>query len=317
MKRIMVLGATGDQGHPLLRRLIANDFEPIAALRNPDALKGTEFDNVSTVQAELSDVASLINAAKGTDAIAAHLPFTFDRAEAQMFGKHVVTAAQENDLKKIIFHTSCHIHHSDIGISAHDGRRDIEQAIIDSGIPYAIFESKVFMDNISRVWCKPGIVNKNTFGYPAGPDLKICWICLDDIAAFMVEALKQEDAPSGRFSVGGPEALTGFEVAEKLSAVTGREITFNSLTPDEFASAMSLLVTGSSDFVPGSIYDRMAQFYRWYNSQPESPLVVDLKEVLSIFPITPTPFEEWAKSHDWSDPNDPALAIRYAGASQS
>ena len=129
----------------------------------------------------------------------------------------------------------------------------------------------------------------------------------------MVEALKQDEAPNGRFAIGGPEALTGFEVAEKLSKVAGRKITFNSLTPDEFASAMSLLVTGSADFVPGSIYDRMAEFYRWYNSQPESPLVVNLEEVLSVFPIKPTPFLDWAQKHDWRDPNDPALAIRYAG----
>lgn len=314
MKKILVLGATGDQGHPLLRCLKANNFDAVAALRNPDALKGTEFHDIQTVHAELADRKSMIAAARDMDAIAAHLPFTFDRSEAKLFGDNLVAAAKENNLKKIVFHTSCYVHDTNIGITAHDGRRDIEQAIIDSDIPYAIFESKVFMDNITRIWCKPGIVNNDTFGYPAGPELKICWISLDDIAAFMVEAIKQKNAPNGRFPIGGPEPLTGFEVAEKLSEVTGRKITFNSLTPDEFASAMSLLVTGSTDYVPGSIYDRMAEFYRWYNSQPESPLVVDLEEVLSIFPIKPTPFLEWAKRHDWNDPNDPALAIRYAGA---
>ena len=39
MTRVLVLGATGDQGHPLLTRLMDAGFTPVAALRNPDALK--------------------------------------------------------------------------------------------------------------------------------------------------------------------------------------------------------------------------------------------------------------------------------------
>ena len=65
MERVLVIGATGDQGHPLLRRLIEEGYTPVAALRNPDALKGTEFDSVETVQADLMDQSSMINAAKG------------------------------------------------------------------------------------------------------------------------------------------------------------------------------------------------------------------------------------------------------------
>ena len=120
------------------------------------------------------------------DGIAANLPFTFDREEAQNFGANVAAAAKAASVKKVVFNTSCYVHDTDIGISAHDGRRDIENAIIESGVRYAIFEPKVFMDNITRVWCKPSIVTNNIFGYPAGPTLKVSWICLDDVAAFMV-----------------------------------------------------------------------------------------------------------------------------------
>ena len=316
MKKILVIGATGDQGHPLLRRLQSEGFEPYAAQRNPDAFAGTEFAAVKTVAANLMDKLSMIHAAKGMDAIAAHLPFTFDRAQATLFGQNIAAAAKENNLSKIVFNTSCYVHDKDLGIGGHDGRRDIEREIIASGVPYVIFEPKVFMDNFTRVWCKPSIVNNDILGYPAGPTLKVNWICLDDVAQFMVSALKHMDGPSGRFAIGGPQAMTGDEVAEKLSAVTGRKIEFQSLTPNEFAAAMSLLVTGSSEFEPGSIYERMAEFYRWYNSQPTSPLTVDLTDVLSVYPIKPTDFETWAAQHDWSNANDPALAIRMAGAAQ-
>lgn len=63
----------------------------------------------------------------------------------------------------------------------------------------------------------------------------------------------------------------------------GRPIVFRSLTPDDFASAMSLLVTGSAEVKPLSIYDGMAQFYRWYNAQGQSPLVVTPEEMARHF----------------------------------
>lgn len=313
MKRILVLGATGDQGHPLLTRLIAAGLTPVAGLRNPKALAGTEFAHVETVEADIYDEASMIAAAKGMDAIAAHLPFVFDRALAQKMGATIAAAGKANGLKRIVFHTSCHIADEDIGSPAMDGRRDIIKAIAGSGCEWAIIESRVFMDNMIRSWNKPSIVNKGIFAYPAKPDLKISWICLDDVAAFMVEALTNPDLPSGRYKVGGPEALVGDEVAATLSKVSGKQIVFKSLTPDDFASAMSLLVTGSAEVKPASIYDGMAQFYRWYNAQAISPLIVTPEEMAKHFKHKPASLAEWAARQDWNDPRDPALPTRLAG----
>lgn len=313
MKRVLVVGATGDQGHPLLTRMIAAGMTPVAALRNPNALAGTEFADVETVSADIYDEASMVAATAGVDAIAAHLPFVFDRARAQQMGANIAAAGRASGVKKIVFHTSCHIEDANIGSPAHDGRRDIMGAIAGSGCGWAIIESRVFMDNMIRSWNKPSIVNKGVFAYPAKPDLKISWICLDDVAAFMVEALARDDLPSGRYRVGGPEALTGGEVAAVLSEAAQRPITFQSLTPDAFASAMSLLVTGSPDVKPLSIYDGMAAFYRWYNAQAQSPLVVDPAEMARHFRHSPASLAEWAARQDWTDPRDPALAVRMAG----
>ena len=312
--RILTIGATGDQGHPLLERLQKAGMTPVAALRNPDAFAGTVFADVETVKADLYDEASMIAAAKGTDAIAAHLPFVFDKEQAGILGQNIAAAARANGLKKIVFNTSCFVAEEDIGNPAHDGRREIERHIMESGIPYAIFEPKVFMDNMIRMWSKPSIVKNAIFAYPAAPDLKISWVCLDDVAAFMVEALEREDLPSGRYAIGGPEPLVGDQVAAILSEAAGKEVTFRSLSPDEFASAMSLLVTGSADVVPNSVYDGMASFYRFYNTQPVSPLIADTEAMAASFSVQPTSLQEWAARQDWSNPGDPALAIRMAGA---
>jgi uncharacterized protein YbjT (DUF2867 family) len=313
MQRILVVGATGDQGHPLLLRLIAAGMTPVAALRNPRALAGTEFEAVETVAADLYDPQSMIAAASSMDGIAVHLPFVFDRDLARQMGENIAAAGKANGVGRIVFHTSCHVEDHDIGDPAHDGRRAIEAAIAASGCGHVFLESRVFMDNMIRSWNKPSIVNQGIFAYPAKPDLKISWICLDDVAALMVEALERDDLPSGRYKVGGPEALVGDEVAAVLSQVAGKPIRFQSLTPDEFASAMSLLVTGSAEVEPHSIYDGMARFYRWYNAQAVSPVVVDPAEMAQHFRYRPVSLKEWAARQDWNDPRDPALATRMAG----
>ena len=312
MKRIMVLGATGDQGHPLLTRLRTAGMTPVAALRNTAALARTEFAGTETVAADLYDTQSMIAAARGIDAIAAHLPFVFDLDLAKKLGDNIAAAARANGVKKIVFNTSCYVADFNNGDPAHDGRRYIEQAIAASGADYVIFEPKVFMDNMIRSWNKPSIVNNGIFAYPAKPGLKISWICLDDVAAFMVEALSRDDLPNGCYAIGGPEALIGDEIAVRLTKVAGKPITFKSLTPDEFASAMSMLVTGKADVEPLSIYDGMARFYRFYNSRPTSPLIADTKAIEQTFRHRPVSVETWAARQDWNDPRDPALAIRYA-----
>ena len=313
MARVLVLGATGDQGHPLIARLLEAGLTPVAALRNPNAFLGTEFAHVEVVEADLFDEQSLIAAAEGVEAIAAHLPFVFDQEAAAKLGRHIAAATVQNNVKKVVFNTSCFVAEEDNGNPAHDGRRAIEQAIMNSGAAFALFEPKVFMDNLIRSWNKPAIVKQGTFAYPAKPDLRISWICLDDVAAYMVEALTRDDIPSARYAIGGPEALVGDEVAERLSKVMGRTITFNSLTPDEFASDMSLLVTGSANVEPHSIYDGMASFYRFYNEQPISPLIADNASIDNVFNWRPVPFEQWAQRQDWTDVSDPALRLRMAG----
>lgn len=299
MQTILVFGATGDQGHALLCRLAAGGYKVRAATRQPESFLVDRYPGIEVVAADFDDQASLDRAAHGADGIVMHLPFTFDRTYAVRMGRGIAEAAKKARMKRIVFHTSCVVMDEDLGLSAHDGRRDIERELEASGVKCVFIRSAVFMDNIVRVWAKPAIVNHGIFAYPCKPDLRISWISQDDIAAYMVAAYTLV-APARHYLVGGPEILVGDEVAARLSRAIGRPIVFRSLHPDEFAGGMSKLVTGSANFEPGSMYDRIAEFYRWYNSQPVSPLAVDLRPVLAVMPVRPTPMLIWASDQNWS-----------------
>jgi uncharacterized protein YbjT (DUF2867 family) len=300
LSNILVLGASGDQGIPLVARLQGAGFAVTAGVRRADALSTTPFPELSTVLADITDTESLAKAFEGQDALVMHLPFEFDRAKAAAMGQTIADAASVSGLRKIVFNTSCFIADHDLDLSAHDGRRDIEKALEATGIPCVFIEPMVFMDNIIRIWSKPSIVQNGIFAYPAAETLKVNFICLDDVAQFMVAALQTDTADGKHVAVGGPDALTGHEMAEKISAAAGKSVRFESLPPAEFAARMSELVTGSREVVPLSIYDGMAQFYSWYNAQTQSPLTVNPEETARLLKIATTSADVWAARQDWT-----------------
>ena len=299
MNKILVYGATGDQGLPLIDELLKNGYKVRAASRNPNDFNAYNPVDVEAVKADLFDIESLRNISKDIDGIAMNLPFVFDKEIAKTWGENITSSGYDAGIKKIVFNTSCYVAPDDNGLAAHDGRRAIEKAMEESGMEYVVIRSMVFMDNLTRFWSKPSITNNNTFAYPCSPELKISWVCLEDVAKFMVASLSSSSMKADKIYVGGPEILLGKEVAERFSRALGREIIFKSLEPQNFAGAMSKLVTGSEVYEDQSIYGGMAAFYSWYNQQNPSPLAVDMNPLYKSLNLKPTYFEDWIKSHNW------------------
>lgn len=300
IEKVMVIGASGDQGIPLVSALLENGAEVVCGARRLDAMAATPHAGLATVIADINDVASLEAAFAEVDAVAMHLPFEHDVELAAIFGQNIAAAAKASGLKKIVFNTSCYVTDTDLGLGGHDGRRRIEQSIRDCGVDHVILRPVVFMDNAARVWLKPAIVNNDKFVYPASEQLQISWICLEDLGKLLAYATLNEGISNETITVGGPEPLTGHEVAERISAAAGRTVAFDSISPQMFAENMSELVTGSREVDPDSVYSGMAKFYQWYNEQETSPLAIEPTSFSAKFPLKLKSYQEWASQQDWS-----------------
>ncbi|HIN39121.1 MAG TPA: NAD-dependent epimerase/dehydratase family protein, partial [Flavobacteriales bacterium] len=158
MNRVLVYGASSDQGIPLINALIRKGYNVRAVTRNPEKYKNEITSNIETIKADLYDIETLKEASKGVDSIAMNLPFVFDKSIAKEWGLNITSAAAEMGVRKIVFNTSCYVAPNDNGLEAHDGRRQIEKAIENSGMDYVVIRSLVFMDNLLRFWSKPSIV---------------------------------------------------------------------------------------------------------------------------------------------------------------
>ena len=195
--KILVLGATGNVGTPLVKALVAKGENVKAASRTGKAVEGAEgvvfnYTDPDTFGPALDGVdrAYVMLASGSVDAIGLLTPVL----EAA-FAKKV----------KVVFQ-------SVFGVDADDSipYRQIEIAIEKSGVPYVILRPNWFSDNFHTYW-KAGI-DHGQIAVPAG-DGKSSFIDARDIAASAAAALTT-DAFNGRAfnltGVGVPADYAGF-----------------------------------------------------------------------------------------------------------
>jgi uncharacterized protein YbjT (DUF2867 family) len=127
---------------------------------------------------------------------------------------------------------------------------------------------------------------------PLSADSPVSWISHEDLAAYVIEALRRPHLAGQAFDVGGPDALTGHEVAQVLSSVTGRPVTPFQVPLDELAASLGSVMGPAMGA-------EIATHYGWIQRQPASLFAIDLWPTLAELPVRPTSFADWAAAHDW------------------
>ncbi|EHS49292.1 NmrA family protein [Rhizobium sp. PDO1-076] len=221
--KILVLGATGNVGTPLVKALVAKGENVKAASRTGKAVEGAEgvvfnYTDPDTFGPALDGVdrAYVMLASGSVDAIGLLTPVL----EAA-FAKKV----------KVVFQ-------SVFGVDADDSipYRQIEIAIEKSGVPYVILRPNWFSDNFHTYW-KAGI-DHGQIAVPAG-DGKSSFIDARDIAASAAAALTT-DAFNGRaFNLTGPQALSYGEAATIIAKTIGKPVGYSAISDEAFIAMLT------------------------------------------------------------------------------
>lgn len=222
-ERILVLGATGHVGTPLVSQLVAEGRTVRAASRKGTPVPGTEavrfdFGDPDTFDTALDGVSRAFVLAPGgtTDAKAVLTPF-LERALAQRVGV---------------------VLQSVLGVDADDSipYRQVELQIERSGVPFVILRPNWFADNFHTSWL-PGI-GQGTIAVPAAAG-KSSFIDVRDIAASAAAALVTDRFDGRAFNLTGPEAYGYAEAAAILSRVAGRPIAYTPIDDDAFVAMLT------------------------------------------------------------------------------
>jgi hypothetical protein len=149
------------------------------------------------------------------------------------------------------------------------------------------------------MFCLVGSSRRGFYKYPHEPTMKANWICLDDVAKFMIAALNRDDLIGERIVIGGPQALLPGEIASTLSQALGKPISFEYITPLHYGELVHDLFSDVFPLDRESYAAALDDFYIYNNKTNGRSFLVDMRPVLERIPIELTPLADWAKEQDW------------------
>ncbi|MEV0198819.1 NAD(P)H-binding protein [Nonomuraea sp. NPDC050691] len=212
---ILVAGATGNVGRPLVEQLLAAGHRVRALTRDP-AAAGLPAA-AEAVAGNLADTASLAAAFDGVGA--AHL-ITFNGADFSPLtnGPEIVALAEQAGLRKVTI------------LKGDVGKSPLEEAVEAGKLEWTSLAPVEFMSNALE-WAEAirteGVVRE---GFP---EAKSAMVHDADIAAVAAAALTGDGHGGQEYWLTGPEALTPADKVRTISEVLGREVRYVPLSTDE------------------------------------------------------------------------------------
>lgn len=255
---------------------------------------------------DLYDPATYRAALEGADYVFYTHPLQARAERATLVGR-VGQAAAELGIRRVVWNTSSWIPDRPGDPFTYGANTAGVNALWRSGAPATVLGPVLFMDNLLTNWARPFIVNEGRYVYPHAPHLEANWISLDDVARFMLVALRRPDLEGAWVNIGGPERLRGPDVAAALSRALGRPIRYDPSTPEEFGRH---LVAAAGDEMPPDMREgfakAIADFYVYNNTAPTRPFAVNMDYVYERFPELAgrlETLEAWARRQDWGERN--------------
>ena len=210
--RVLVVGATGQLGGVIARKLIASGVTVRALARNRDALARLSPD-AEIAPVDLREVPKLTAACRGVDQIVAtannnmgtgpNSPSRVDLAAYQ----NLCAAARNTGVRRLIY-VSYRGVSQDALVDIFRIKWYIEDAIRRSGVPHVMLRPTAFMDVwIDQIFAK-GIREKGVTTIFGDGNAVANYIAVDDVAEFAVKILGRPDVVNEAVDAGGPSNLS-------------------------------------------------------------------------------------------------------------
>ncbi|OZA10163.1 MAG: hypothetical protein B7Y02_11240 [Rhodobacterales bacterium 17-64-5] len=186
---------------------------------------------------------------------------------------------------RVILNAASRIEASDLGIF--QNMRAVRDRL--SALPLVTLEPTVYMDNLLAPWSLPAILS-GTLAYPAPADVAVAWMSHRTLADAVVAAAT---APvlGQSIRIGGPQAITGTDMAAMLSAHLDRPISYAPIPLPGFAA-------GLNEAFGAPAGDRIAELYAHLAAHPQS--LADGAEGLAKLGVTGETFADFIARQRWT-----------------
>jgi uncharacterized protein YbjT (DUF2867 family) len=242
---ILVVGATGAMGRPVVKLLRERGVAVRALSRHPERAADLAAIGADVVAGDLTDTPSLQRACQGATRVLACAHGMLGRgrwrSEAVDDAGHraLIAAARAAGVERFVY-TSGLGARADHPIDFFRTKHAIEQAVQGSGLAHAILRPSAFMEHHVHNFNGKGLLEKGK-AQLIGPGSKPRnFIAGSDVAQFAVRALLDEPLPFKVLDIGGHDNLSNLEVSRLYARAAGVEARVSHL-PAALAAALSVL----------------------------------------------------------------------------
>jgi uncharacterized protein YbjT (DUF2867 family) len=218
MNTILVTGATGNVGRPLVTHLLAAGVTVRAITRNPDS---------AGLPPGVVPYRSALDALPGSDAV-----FLNSRALGDQLEEAVVGAVAAG-VRRLVALSAIN---ADDDFARQPSRvrgdrnKEVDDLAAGSGLEWVSLRPSVFNSNFAGMWA-PQLRAGDVISGPYA-DASTAPIADADISAVAASALLTDDLLGQRISMTGPQALTNVALVQALGSALGRPLSYQEVPPE-------------------------------------------------------------------------------------
>jgi len=275
---ILITGASGNVGREVVKQALAVGLKiratfqsPAVAAKAPAGLEGVIMDYAKpeTIRPALQGVEKIFLVGPPVRDLPA-LEANFVKEVRAAGRKHIVKLSALGGRESMF----------------PSGHRDSEENIEASGLPYTFLRPNGFMQNLVNY--NAGTIRSQNAFYGCQGNGAVSIVDIRDIAAVAVIVLAATGHEGKSYGLTGGEALTNEQVAEKLSRVAGRKISYVDLPVAELKKG--ILSAGTPEWSADALLD----LQRFYREGKAGLMTDDVERLTGRKPIT---FDQFARDY--------------------
>ncbi|HZU49651.1 MAG TPA: NAD(P)H-binding protein [Mycobacterium sp.] len=215
---IVVTGATGNVGRPLVTQLVNAGAKVRAVSRHPESA-GLPAD-VEVVDSAAATIPGASAVFLNSRALGPELSTVVDQAVRDGVTRLVALSAinADDDFSR------------QPSRSRGDRNKEVEQLAVDSGLEWVSLRPSVFVSNFVGMWSaqiRAGDIVRGPYAAASNAP-----IVESDIAEVAAKALLTDDLVGQKIPLTGPQALTNAEMVDIIGAVLGRTLRYQEVPDD-------------------------------------------------------------------------------------
>ena len=310
-RTILVTGATGRQGAPVARSLLADGWRVRALTRNPgqDIARALEAAGAELVLGDLDDGRSLECAVSGVYGVYSVQNFWmhgFEREVAQ--GKRLADAGLKAGVEHFVYSSAGGVGRVDgLGITHLDSKYVLERYIENIGLPYTIFRPVTFYENFITPRYAKRMRDHGVFLTPFREGMDFQMVAVADVGHFVALAFAHPNVFLYKAMELASDFFTLADLAATIGTAMGRPVRHRKMS-NLFLRVVTEYAQRTRQTGRFGIGRSTYAQIQWNNAGATGSWKADIGALRRMHPGLLTK-EAWAASIDWDAQYRKARAV--------